>query len=171
MSKSRESIVPYPLDSYGPVFSKGFVIRHPFLFCCVILTVPPIIVIQLDLFFGNQTQFQSIGTNLHNCCSQTTSIKRGRYVHLRRQVVLKMSTVCRFSLIAVKEYPRDRQVVNNVRNFVNVVCERPLKQFSYHRSSQELAISAVHVRTYRVNFIFFMEFWGSKKLFFHLGIY
>ena len=57
-------------------------------------------------------------------------------------------------------------MVNNGRNFVNVVCERPLKQFSYHRSSQELAISAVHVRhTYLVNFIIFMEFGGSKKLF------
>ena len=61
-------------------------------------------------------------------------------------------------------------MVNNGQNFVNVVCERP-RQFSYHQSSQELAISVVHVRhtcvcvhTYLVNFTIFMEFVGSKEL-------
>ena len=47
-------------------------------------------------------------------------------------VVLEMSTVCNFSIISETEFLHNCQqgVVNNWKNIFNVVCERPLNNFS-----------------------------------------
>ena len=48
---------------------------------------------------------------------------------LRRSVVLEMSTICRYHLIIIMEFPHQYQpcrLSKKVQNFANVVCEQPL---------------------------------------------
>ena len=93
----------------------------------------------------------------------TYCVDKSKYVY-GRQVVLNMSTECRFSFIIVKEFllqcqpgqGRGRQVVNNGQNIVNVVKERTLSQKP--RFDTKFGFGAEHV--FQILHVFIQHFPG-----------